>query len=235
MDETSQDGFLESLKKNLRDRFGSIMYGTFILSWCIWNWKSVYTTFFVDQNLLFEKFHQLKIDYIINMYDDSAWFFLLLGPCLSSIFIVWGLSYFDRIFLEKNCDNIFKAEKIKKKHSIEQLNLETIEVKAKGEKVKEENKLVQEMGDEDKWNIEYGTRKDTNSMKQSLDVLYTSLYSYGGRSEKSDNYGNSQFNMSSDVKGYLDINKLAVFQGSIVQATEKGKYFLKKFIDEKKI
>lgn len=71
--------FKKSVNNVLYERLVSPLFGTFLLSWCFWNWKIIYLTFFVNSDEI--KGH--KIDFIISNYYNK--FDLFLWPSLSTI------------------------------------------------------------------------------------------------------------------------------------------------------
>lgn len=77
---------INDLKKSfdqiIYERTTSPFYGSFIISWCLWNWKIIYLTFFVSQ----DKIDSNKIDYIINNFSETKNIFLF--PLISSIIII---------------------------------------------------------------------------------------------------------------------------------------------------
>jgi hypothetical protein len=46
---------VDSIKSYLYDRIKSPLYGTFIVTWCLWNWKIFYLTFFVSESVVGNK------------------------------------------------------------------------------------------------------------------------------------------------------------------------------------
>lgn len=85
----SMKEFSDSLKAALFERTTSPFYGSFFISWSIWNWKILYLTFFISES----KIKVSKIDYIVANYLDwcdnfwiplvSAISIILIGSCLS--------------------------------------------------------------------------------------------------------------------------------------------------------
>ena len=71
------DDLKKSFDQIIYERTASPFYGSFIISWCLWNWKIIYLTFFVSQD---------KIDYIVTNF--SAFKNIFIFPLLSSIFII---------------------------------------------------------------------------------------------------------------------------------------------------
>lgn len=71
------DDLKKSFDQIIYERTTSPFYGSFIISWCLWNWKIIYLTFFVSQD---------KIDYIVTNF--SAFKNIFIFPLLSSIFII---------------------------------------------------------------------------------------------------------------------------------------------------
>ena len=49
----------------LFERVTSPFFGTLVISWSLWNWKIIYLTFFVNEELLKGT---NKIDYIVSNY-----------------------------------------------------------------------------------------------------------------------------------------------------------------------
>ncbi|MEG2099957.1 MAG: hypothetical protein RRY99_00445 [Flavobacterium sp.] len=76
------DDLKKSFDQIIYERTTSPFYGSFIVSWCLWNWKIIYLTFFVSQ----DKIDSNKIDYIATNF--SAFENIFIFPLLSSIFII---------------------------------------------------------------------------------------------------------------------------------------------------
>ncbi|WP_405201429.1 hypothetical protein [Dokdonia sp. LLG6352-1] len=76
------EDFKKSVNNILYERLVSPLFGTFLLSWCVWNWKIIYLTLFVDN----EEVSGNKIDFIIsNYYDNND---LLLWPAISTLILL---------------------------------------------------------------------------------------------------------------------------------------------------
>ena len=73
----------KSFKKIFEERITSPLYGSFILSWAIWNWKIIYLTVFVSQEYIKPL---TKIDYIIIHYIN--WCNLIWYPFISAIVLI---------------------------------------------------------------------------------------------------------------------------------------------------
>ncbi len=72
----------KSINATLHERLTSPLFGSFILSWLIWNWKIIYLTFFIDSKLL----NHTKICIIENQYSDLD--YLIFYPLLSTILLI---------------------------------------------------------------------------------------------------------------------------------------------------
>ncbi len=243
MSEESDNGIIEGIKKALKERFGSLMYGTFIASWCIWNWTALYITFFLDENLIFQKFNRLKVEYLVYLYRKSYIFginfegfwtkftYLFLGPFISTLIIIWILSWLDRIFQRKGCDNRFKSKQIEIAHKIRSQTLEYKELRSENleygqqiEKIKREKEFFKELPNERKWDIEYENLKDDRGFDEKMARLQQLLYHDNG-------YITDLTNSSggSGLLAFYDVNQLIEKRDvNHVQPTEKGKYFIKK-------
>jgi len=70
------DEATKSMRSVLFERVTSPLYGTFICTWLIWNWKIVYLTLFISETII----KTSKIDYIIANYScvwNLIWFPLI--------------------------------------------------------------------------------------------------------------------------------------------------------------
>lgn len=76
------DDLKKSFDQIIYERTTSPFYGSFTISWCLWNWKIIYLTFFISQ----DKIDSNKIDYIITNF--SAFENIFVFPLLSSLFII---------------------------------------------------------------------------------------------------------------------------------------------------
>lgn len=249
MDEKLNNGMLNGLRKALKDRWGSLMYGTFIASWCIWNWEILYVTFVLDQDLLFTGSHKLKIDYLVDIYDNGQKFFdinlgvlltdfifLFLGPLLSAFFIVWIVPWMDRCFSKKGFENKFKSDQIETDYRIKYLKLkkkeseaETKEVEQNVKKVKQENLLIKEMPQKKKWDIEYENLSKVNKFKTKMADLQYVLYKRSGYTSDLVSTPGGPENLA-----FFDANGLVTrFKDNTnyIESTEKGRYFMKKYLE----
>ena len=111
--------FMKSISSILYERVTSPLYGAFIISWCIWNWKILYLTIFISEEAL----KITKIDYLITNCNDVK--LLLIYPIISTLVIILLIP-----FLGNGAYYIslkFNQWKIKKKNEIENNQTLTIE------------------------------------------------------------------------------------------------------------
>ena len=76
------EDFKKSVNNVLYERLVSPLFGTFIFSWCVWNWKIIYLTLFVDN----AEVAGHKIDFIISNYYDNKDLFL--WPIISTLVLL---------------------------------------------------------------------------------------------------------------------------------------------------
>lgn len=228
---------ISSVKTTIRDRLVSIMYGTFIISWCIWNWELIYITVFVDQDIILKTVNQLKIDYILTQYSWDNWLGvlwssvkLLLGPIIMTYVIIWWFSKLDFI-----CFKRYHSDKFNKKNELfkmenKLLNKEKTVLEKKEENVEIEKKIQKEMTDEEKWNAEYKDFRSSNQFHRAIKEMQQCIYEHSGYLDT------AGYRMRSEITAYLHVNGLIAFSEksrNIITATEKGKYYLRKFIKER--
>lgn len=73
----------KSIKAVLYERTTSPFFGTFILSWLIWNWKIIYITLFVSEKTIKTD----KLDYLIKNHFMDEWN-LIIFPSISTIILL---------------------------------------------------------------------------------------------------------------------------------------------------
>lgn len=114
------DEVKKSIKSILYERTTSPLYGTFIISWLIWNWKIIYVTLFVSENSIqLDKLSYLLKNHFIDKYN------LILLPILSTIVLLTVFPFISNgaYWLKLNFDK-WKKEK---KNEVELRQLITIE------------------------------------------------------------------------------------------------------------
>lgn len=73
----------------VNERVNSPLYGTFTLTWIIWNWKLLYFLLFIDISEIPFKAHGIRysrIEYIEKFYSDPT--YTLTGPFISTIVLI---------------------------------------------------------------------------------------------------------------------------------------------------
>lgn len=235
--------FVSSINKTINDRFGNIMYGTFVVSWCVWNWESIYITFFVDQDIILQLYGQLKISYLQSQYSFSSlsisiWSIvrLIIGPALSTYIIIWWLSKIDFLCNKKYFSSNFAKEKELTRQQKQILIDEKSVLIKKEENIKLKKDIRKELSNEERWEIEESEFHKNKLYGEAMQSLETCLYSHHGQLTVFNEYTSTPiFDIPSNQLAFLDVNKLISFNDpkSYISATEKGKYFLKKFIDNR--
>jgi hypothetical protein len=237
---------LESCRKNLSDKIISPFYGAFIVSWSVWNWKIWYITFFIDSNLLSQKNNILKLNYILSFYPSSFFniFHLFVLPFASAWFFIYIFPKITIKFYEKSLENENKIRKIKLEKEKDFLEKKEAKLEVEKKIIKKEaevgiEKEKSEKSREKIWDEEYDKFKETKYF-QFINQLKSSIYSHSGRTFNSPLGGHRQDIISTDIKAYLDANKIIEldkdkngYERAIL--TEKGKHFMKKYTDEEKL
>jgi hypothetical protein len=147
----NQYDMLESIGKLFtpvfRERTTSPLYGTFLIAWCVCNWRIIYLTLFVDDKITGDKLALIEEKYL-------TWPTLIVYPIISTCVLLWivpfiaNAAYSTSLYfsasrrkkleaMEKNRmlsveeSNIIRAENydIKEKHS-KQLMLKADEINA---------------------------------------------------------------------------------------------------------
>lgn len=226
---------IESFKDSIKERLTSPLYGWFSLSWCFFNWKAIYVTFFIDQSLIVNLHQQLKIDYLLSIYSSEPFWWsitqLFFGPMLFAWLFLWPFSVVDLFFFKKSLRNRYQKEK---EIFLQQKNLEKTKgefLQKKQENIETEKKV--EMTLEERWEAEYQKIKQNKKFNVIFDAFRKCLYQYDGFIRVTDDYENNViFQMHPDYLALLDVNGLIEFNApkTILNATEKGKFFIRKYL-----
>lgn len=243
----------ESLYNNVKDKISSPFWGTFIISWLIWNWRVWYVTFFVDSELLLSSRNILKIDYVSNFYHWDSFgnsFFsislILILPLFSSYLIVFWIPKLTKYYYKKSLEFEYENKIIKSNKDKQFLDIENEKLIIKGKKLESERKVMQqekilkqirpEKSQEEVWDGDYVNFKQTKYF-QEFKLIKESIYNERGATKWNwNNYGRYSNEISADSKAYFDVNEIIkiskVGSNEIISLTEKGKYFMKKYSEE---
>lgn len=232
----------ESLKNNLLGKLVSPFYGALITSWCVWNWKVLYATLFIDQELLLIEKGVLKLDYILNFYH--YWFynllFLFVGPLFSAYLIVFIIPLVTKKFYKKSLE--FEAENINIKTEIEKDTLKKKETRLEVEEkvlniesdIEDKKKKAAE-SQAGKWNKEFNEFRQSLVFNKMKEFIYV-LYEKGGKTYEYNDRNGWIRTISSDIlatthsKGLVDIKEAGNKSKETFELTEKGKYFVDKYL-----
>jgi hypothetical protein len=115
---------LSDIKKSIdtvfTERISSPFYGTFILSWAIWNWQIIYVTVFVDQ----ERLQPItKLQYVVTNYTN--WWHLVVFPFLSTAFLIALLPWVVNKALQIHL--FYEKQRVKMRESLDEGRRLTIE------------------------------------------------------------------------------------------------------------
>jgi hypothetical protein len=219
------------------------------LSWLAWHWQALYVAFFVDQSLIFQKYHLLRNEYVVhNFFNPGSLQFYAdwILPAIFTALIIWvvpGLIGLRAFIAEEKYKNQKRRIAIKEAASIEQAetNLEqkSVErIQASVKKAKEEQRLVS-VDPTAAWRDDYEAFKKS-AIRNQFQWIIDSVYDHNGITKDDFNsYGNEYgFEVPQRMIVYSDTNgliNLVTAPSTIpkISLTEKGKFFVKSFIADK--
>ncbi|WP_426430652.1 hypothetical protein ACPX19_13990 [Winogradskyella sp. HB-48] len=109
----------KSINSILYQRVTSPLFGTFTFAWLVWNWKILYTTFFIDE----DKIDKNKIDYIVENFSDPK--FLIWYPLLSTLILLTVIPFISNGAYWLSLK--FEKWRVDNKNAIEKKQLLTLE------------------------------------------------------------------------------------------------------------
>lgn len=236
-----------SINSILYQRVTSPLFGTFLISWLVWNWKIFYITFIVES----EKLEQNRIDYIVTNLNDPG--NLIWYPILSTIILITIIPFISNgaywISLK------FEQWRIDNKHKIERKQLLTLEqsiqlreqlldyekkfetlLKEKDEEIKElkllNEKSSEENGMDENGNILIGSKEDKEERSaieifnrlQDNEELKNSFYTISNSLQKGISDLTFNQNVDSKALSYFESNDIIEHNGKgNYKWTKKGK------------
>ena len=236
-----------SIDETIKEKTKSPFYGSFILSWIIINWKLLYILIFISSDKIFEKANLLKNEYITNLLPPikswEHWLNFAIYPFLLSIFIFWVLPFITREFYKKSIRNSIRLEKIRLDETTEKteqvtklVEKETALIAQEVEQSKQKKRAKAE-DPEILWEREF---KDfqKNVVYSRLGEIVNVLYDNGGRTIKYiNNTRIRQVNANTlavlDTKGLIKIIEEDIDEPEKIELTEKGRFFLDRYLSEK--
>lgn len=243
-----------SINSILYQRVTSPLFGTFIVSWIVLNWKILYATFIIDS----DKIEQTKIDYIVSNFNDVGnliWYPLISTFLLITIipFVSNGAYWVSLKFEQWRIDNKHKIER-KKLLTLEQSiqlreqildyekKFETL-LNEKDEEIKQLKLLIEKSSKDENTNtgqikldsnedkiekriIEIFNKVNNNSSLKKA-VFTINEYIQGGYSKLS-----QDDNITPKILAFFESNDLIENQGQgMYKWTEKGKRLNQLIVD----
>jgi len=230
------------------DKARSRIYGIFLFWILVFGSPVIFTALFVDQEIIYKKYGQLKGEYIIHtFFDFTHWWpgvyapIILVGAAALTFLMIWILprtlvkkSYqrelddqYDREFMK-----IKKDDDLAKKQSGVLEKQKTV-VKAEEEIAKKQNEL--ESKEENVWLKEYNDFKKTKLYDQFY-LIPESVYQHYGSISVENEYDRSIFEVPTDLVSYADgkgLIKVDVNNRQI-NLTDKGRFFMTHYQEDKK-
>lgn len=116
----------DSVNKYFYTRISSPFYGTFLITWAIWNWRLIYVTLFLNEQHLPTN----KLDFIASRYLSTG--NLLILPFLYTLFLTMIFPQFTNWIYEYS--RKFENDRLKIKQKYDDKMLITVEEKLELEK-----------------------------------------------------------------------------------------------------
>lgn len=229
------DNFISSIQQWFSDKKTSPFYGAFLIGLITWNWKFFYALFFLSLPL--NSFEINKLTYIENNFLSGGAsahlvnFFL--APLMVGLISIYVLPHFTLWIGNTYFKSNNKKKLQRKEFDIAYTKQETELLKEENDAIQAKNEVVdlisENLSDSDRWENEFMNFKKT-SLFPLFPELMTLVYDVNGK--------RNAMNISTDIYAFADSAQLIKiesdgFEGDQVRLTDKGKYFVKLFLDNK--
>lgn len=225
------ENLLNIIAKKIEQQLTSPVYGTYLVAWICWNWEILYITFFTSEDKLLLTTGELKIDYlksIVAVIDFSPLSISLEG--VSRMFVPMFVTYIIIVLLPKKI--LLPALQYEQDYKVEkrkiQFESEKIIAKYKGESLDIKENLINKEKEilkntpEVLWEKEFQNSIGHEVYKTALGIMSRIIYEHGG----------NIYDTDPNTLAILDTRELGKLSDGKMIPTEKGRYFLKRFIDE---
>ena len=230
------DNIVNSILETINKKAASATLATYLFFWVSFHWEGFYVTFFTEQDLIWEKFHLLKSEYVgmyfFGWHGLTDWEFYLgfMLPAMLTYIFIWWIPKLILVRAYKE-EQWYKVEKRKIRIQEESrlqvkeknLGLQTEKRIEQDIKVATKRKEAEKTDPKIIWDEEYRVLGPTN-MRYLRDILRT-IYQYKG------NVANYNFPLDPNALRFGDSNGIVVIgnTGERITLSEKGRYFANKF------
>lgn len=137
------DELKKSISAILYERTTSPLFGSFVVSWSVWNWKILYLTVFISEDRL----PTHKIDYILQNYWN--WVHLFWLPLFSTLILLTIVPFFSNGAYWLSI--LFDDWKVRKKRIVENSQQLTLaqSIKIKSEALESEKRFLEVLQDKE--------------------------------------------------------------------------------------
>jgi hypothetical protein len=238
LDNLNMSELADSIAESIRKRVVSASLGTYLFFWCVFHWQGLYTTLFVDQQLILDKTGLLKNDYVSqSFFSWHGWETLLgyVGPLALTVLFIWPIPKYilihayrqeQRHKIDRRRVKIEEEEKLEiKKEKLAIQTQKTLEAEIDVAKVE---KRAVSQDPTILWRKEYDALQKSGLVTILPDIA-ESVYKGGGRVMKHFDKDIGEWvgaNLSKDSIAIAHTNDLITIKDERISLTEKGKYFL---------
>jgi hypothetical protein len=221
-----------------KERTTSPLYGTFLLSLILWNWKFFYILFWQNEaKLVLPRIEYVQI-YLLNQegFLYHLFYFLIL-PLISTYFIVWWLPFLSNLAHKKSID-FYYARKL----TIDQarLDYEKKEKKTldsistvKKEQAETKKEIEKNTAAEEVWGFEFDNFKQ-HPIYSEMQKLKEIIYDNSGQTRRWNGLV-YQLAIDSNTLATADSLGLILIKGigkdERIELTPKGKFFMSKYLE----
>jgi hypothetical protein len=231
---------IDSITKWIKERTTSPMYGTFVFSVILWNWEFFYVLFWQnDEKLSVPAIEYVQLNYILEVsrWEHVLYFFVF--PLISTYIIVWWLPIVNNWVHKKHLSFYYKKKIIidEAKLEYEKKQEENLKIysKIKKDQVEVKKEINKNISDEEKMLMAFNDFKNMKSYHGLMKQVKDSIYDNNGKVLEHDGINWVQ-HVSVDNLAIADskkiINILGVGSNRRIELTEKGKFFMEKYLED---
>lgn len=233
------DELLKSFAEAIKKRTASSALGTYAFFWGVYHWQGIYTTFFVDQQLIVEKYGLLKNEYVDRYFfgwhswDDWSFYLGYAVPVILVVIFIWLIPKFILIHAYKEEQKYKVDKRIVRFDEEKRIREKEKEVAASAKEalqaeieVSDKRRTIERSDPTILWDKEY-QEFERDPAFSSFNFIIESVYEYAGRTQFRDFRVPSGALAVAHSRGLIEIKQES--RGTVIELTEKGKYFVGKY------